>query len=85
MFGIHRKHALAGVAVAAGLLAGAGSASAGLDASVYEHNQTDRELLALSPQGRGSERFWLGSNDALGPAGVTDGTSNTIIFAAQLH
>jgi hypothetical protein len=72
MFGINLKHSLATVAVAAGLLAAAGSASAGtpqsgviaynghagLGASVYQHNQTDLEFLA----------------------GVTDGTSNTMAF-----
>ena len=79
MFDINLKHSLATVAVAAGLLAAAGPASAGthdadviaynghagLGASVYQHNQTDLEFLALSPQGPGSEGFWLGSNDAL--------------------
>jgi hypothetical protein len=80
MFPINLKHSLATVAVAAGLLAAAGPASAGtrasglvaysghagLGASVYQHNQTDLEFLAFSPQGPGSE-------------GVTDGTSNTIV------
>jgi hypothetical protein len=75
MFGINLKHSLATVAVAAGLLATAGSASAGtpqsgvvaynghagLGASVYQHNQTDLEFLA----------------------GVTDGTSNTIAFGER--
>jgi hypothetical protein len=84
MFGIDLKHSLATVAVAAGLLAAAGSASAqthesslvaynghaGLGASVYQHNQTDLEFLALSPQAPGSE-------------GVTDGTSNTILVAER--
>ena len=37
------KHPLVTVAVVAGLLAGAGSASA---ASVYQHDQTDLELLS---------------------------------------
>ena len=49
MFGINLKHALATVAVATGLLAAAGPASAGvvynghagLGASVYQHNQTE--------------------------------------------
>jgi hypothetical protein len=94
MFGSNLKHSLATVAVAAGLLAAAGSARAethqsgvvgynghaGLGASVYQHNQTDPEFLAFSPQRPGSEGFWLGSNDALA-AIVTDGTSNTIAFA----
>jgi hypothetical protein len=76
MLGMNLKHTFATVAVAAGLLALAGSASAGthpsglvsynghagLGAPVYQHNQTDL--------------------DALG-AGVTDGTSNTIAFGAR--
>jgi hypothetical protein len=96
MFGINLKHSLATVAVASGLLAAAGSASAGthdsalipysghagLGASVYQHNQSDLEFLTFSPQGPGSEGFRLGSNDALA-AGVTDGTSNTIAFGER--
>jgi hypothetical protein len=60
MLGSNLKHSLATVAVAAGLLAAAGSARAethqsgivgynghaGLGASVYQHNQTDPEFLA---------------------------------------
>ena len=72
MFGINLKHSLATVAVATGLLATAGPASArtyqsdgvvlynghaGLGASVYQHNQTDVEFL--------------------------DGTSNTIMFGVR--
>jgi len=78
MFDINLKRSLATVAVAAGLLAAAGSASAathesglvaynghaGLGASVYQHNQTDLEFLALA-------------------ADVTDGTSNTVLFAER--
>ena len=74
MFDISLKRSLATVAVAAGLLAAAGPASAGtrdadgitynghagLGASVYQHNQTDLEFL-----------------------GVTDGTSNTIMFGVR--
>jgi hypothetical protein len=80
VFDINLKHSLAIGAVVAGLLAAAGSASAGtqpsgviaynghagLGASVYQHNQTDLEFLA----------------------GVIDGTSNTILMAdmgGQFH
>jgi hypothetical protein len=68
MFSINLKHSLAIVAVAVGLLAAAGSASAGT-----------HQFLAFSPQGPGSEGVRLGSNDGLA-AGVKDGTSNTIAF-----
>ena len=40
MLGINLKHSLAILAVAAGLLAAAGPASA----ATYEHDQTDREF-----------------------------------------
>jgi hypothetical protein len=97
MFRMNLKHSLATVAVAAGLLAGAGSAGAdahqsevisynghaGLGTSAYQHDQTDLEFLTSSAKGGpGSGGFWLGSNDALA-AGVTDGTSNTIMFGAR--
>ena len=95
MFGINLKHSLALVAVAAGVFAAAGSASAGthqsgvvynghagLGSSAYQHNQTDLEFPAVSPQRPGSEGFSLGSNGALA-AGVTDGTSNTIMFGER--
>ena len=53
MFGITLKHSLATVAVATGLLAAAGPASAGvvynghagLGASVYQHNQTELDYV----------------------------------------
>ena len=75
MFRIAHEHALA--AVAAAVLATAESASAGTDqsglitdnghaglgASVYQHNQTDREFSAVSPHAPA--------------AGAQDGTSNT--------
>jgi hypothetical protein len=81
MFDINLKHSLATVAVAAGLLAATGPASAGthdagviaynghagLGASVYQHNQTDLEFLAVPPHA----------------AGITDGTSNTISFGER--
>jgi hypothetical protein len=84
MLGINFKHTLAIVIVAAGVLASAGSASAGtqpsglvlynghagLGASVYQHNQTDLEFLAFS------------AHPAVA-AGVTDGTSNAIMFGAR--
>ena len=95
MFGSKLKHSLAIVAVAAGALSAAGSVSAathqsgliaynghaGLGASAYQHNQTDFEF-AVSPQGPGSDGFWLGSNDAL-TAAVSDGTSNTMMFGQR--
>jgi hypothetical protein len=96
MFGINLNRSLATVAVAAGVLAAAGPASAaahqsgvisynghaGLGASAYQHNQTDLEFLAFSPQGPGSEGFRLGSTHAP-VSGVQDGTSNTVMFGAR--
>jgi hypothetical protein len=78
MLDINLKQSLATVAVAAGLLAAAGPASAGthdagviaynghagLGASVYQHNQADLEFVARA-------------------AAVEDGTSNTIMFAER--
>jgi hypothetical protein len=89
MFGINLKHSLATVAVAAGLLAAAGPASAGvlynghagLGANAYQHNQTDLEFAAFSPQAPTSEGFWLGSNDAL--TAFSDGTSNTMMLGER--
>lgn len=83
MLSINLKHTLAIVIVAVGVLASAGSASAGtlpsglvlynghagLGTSVYQHNQTELESLAFS-------------HPAVA-AGVTDGTSNTIMFGAR--
>jgi len=77
VFPIAHEHALATVVVAAAVLATAGSASAGthqsglitdnghagLGASAYQHNQTDREFSAVSPPAPA--------------AGAQDGTSNT--------
>ena len=87
MFGINLKHSLAAGAVAVGVLAAAGPASAGalqpgvvaynghagLGASVYQHNQTDLEF---------SDGFGRGPDRPLA-AGVSDGTSNTIMFGAR--
>jgi hypothetical protein len=81
MLGISFKHTLAIVIATAGVLASAGSASAGtpssglvvynghagLGASVYQHDRSDLEFLALS-------------SHAAVVAHVTDGTSNTIMF-----
>jgi hypothetical protein len=66
---------IATLAVAGGLLITAGPAGAaiiynghaGLGSSAYQHNQTDLEFLALSPQGPGTN-------------GIHDGTSNTVMF-----
>ena len=74
---IDLKRSIATVAVAAGALAAAGSASAGthqpglitynghagLGASVYQHNQTELEFVRV--------------------AAITDGTSNTIMFGER--
>ena len=87
MLDFNLKRSLATAVVVAGLLAAAGPASAGtndpsvvvynghagLGASVYQHNQTDLEFLAVSRQG---------ANDAAA-AGATDGTSNTIMFGER--
>ena len=81
MLGINLKRVLATVAVVVGVLAAAGSASAGtrqsglvaynghagLGASVYQHDQTDLEF-ALAPV-----------------AGIQDGTSNTMMVGAVTH
>ena len=76
MLGINLKRTLAIGSVAAVALATAGSASAGtyhghagLGASAHQHNQTDLEFLAFAPHSPA--------------AGVTDGTSNTTMFARQ--
>ena len=96
MLGINNKIKLGSWSAISGALATAGPARAGtqpsglvaynghagLGASVYQHNQTDLEFLAFSPQGPGSEGVRLGPNDPLA-AGVTDGTSNTIMFAER--
>jgi hypothetical protein len=65
MFGINLKHSIATIAVAAGVLAAAGPASAGTHPS---------GLVAYNGHAG------LGANDAR-VAAVTDGTSNTIMFA----
>ena len=97
MFGINLMRSVATVAVAVGVLAAAGSASAatrqsgvvsynghaGLGESAYQHNQTDLEFLALSPQGPGSDGIRLGSTNTP-VAGIQDGTSNTVMFGARV-
>jgi hypothetical protein len=60
MFGINLKHSIATVAVAAGVLAAAGPASAGTHQSGL-----------------------IGYNGHAGVAAATDGTSNTVMFAAR--
>ena len=79
MFSINLKQSIATVAVAVAVLAAAGSASAGahqssvitynghagLGASVYQHNQTDREFLAfLGVQDGTSNTIMLGARAA---------------------
>ena len=49
---------------------------------MYQHNQTDLEFLALSPQGPGSDGFRPGSTGAR-VTGITDRTSNTVMFGAR--
>ena len=95
MLGINLKHTLAIGTVAAVVLATAGSASAGthqsgvlynghagLGASAHQPNQTDLEFLAFAPKGPRAEGRWLASHPTHA-AGVTDGTSNTIMFAKR--
>ena len=74
MFGINLKHPLATVAVTAGVLAAAGSASAGTHQSGLVVYNGHAGLGASSYQHRGPDA-----------ASVTDGTSNTIMFARAPH
>ncbi len=92
MFDIKLKHTLATVSVAVGLLAAAGSASAatqpsgviaynghaGLGASVYQHNQTDLELLGGGTDGT-SNTIAFGAR-AAAPTGfaIDIGTSENV-------
>ena len=69
MFGINLKHSLATVAVAVAVLAAAGSASAGTHPSSLVVYNGHAGLGASVYQHQGP-----------GAAGVTDGTSNTIMF-----
>ena len=64
------KSTLAVLAVAGAMLATAGPAGAAITYNGhagYQHNQTDLEFLAFSPQ-------------APGLADISDGTSNTMMF-----
>ena len=74
MFGSNLKHSLATVAVAAAVLAAAGSASAATHPSSLIVYNGHAGLGAAVSQHQGP-----------GAAGVTDGTSNTIMFARAPH
>jgi hypothetical protein len=63
MLGINIKHVIASAAVAGGLLAAAGPASA---ASVYQHNQTDLEFLASAVTDGTSNTIMFGELAARG-------------------
>ena len=74
MFGSNLKDSLATVAVAAAALAAAGSASAATHPSSLIVYNGHAGLGAAVSQHQGP-----------GAAGVTDGTSNTIMFARAPH
>lgn len=69
MSGINLKHSLAVVAVVAGVLAAPGSASAGIHQSSL--------VIYNGHAGLGASVY---QHQGPGAAGVTDGTSNTIMF-----
>ena len=83
MFGIKLKHSLATVAVAAGVLAAAGPASAGTHQSpafAYQHNQSDFDFLAAS------SRSGAAVEDRLTGTSVIEsiGTKYTMFFLPEI-
>jgi hypothetical protein len=57
------------IVVTVAVAAGLLAAAGPAGASVYQHNQTDLEFLVSSPGAKG--------------AGITDGTSNTVVFGER--
>ena len=74
MFGINLKHSIATLAVAAGVLTAAGPASAGAQPSSLIGYNGHAGLGANAYQHNQSDLEFLASS-------VTDGTSNTVMFA----
>ncbi len=75
MYGINLKHSLATVAVAVGVLAAAGPASA-----AYQHNQTDLEFRAVGVTDGTSNTMMLGERAAAGNI-AADGRDLIILIA----